>query len=128
MPYQKYTELDVWKQGRELASHVYALTTAYPKSEQFGLVSQIRRSVVSVPSNIAEGCGRQHSKETLHFLSIAKGSLYELETQLYISKDLSLITNEQLELFLIKIENLGKLISGFMRYYSDKTKPAPSKT
>lgn len=119
-PYQKYTELDVWKHARELASYVYELTASYPKSEQFGIISQIRRCVVSVPSNIAEGCGRQYNKETIHFLSIARGSLYELETQLYISKDLNFINEEQMLICLNKIEDLGKLINGFIRYYNNK--------
>jgi four helix bundle protein len=123
--YQKYTELDVWKQSRELTTHVYQLTTSYPKSEQFGLVSQIRRSVISIPSNIAEGCGREHYKELQHFLSIAKGSLYELETQLYISKDLSFVTNEQFVLCLNKIETLGKLLNGFRRYIKQKQQTLP---
>ena len=60
--YQKYTELDVWKHTRPSASHVYKLTATFPKSEQFGIVSQIRRCAVSVPSDIAEGCGRQYKK------------------------------------------------------------------
>ena len=85
--YQKYTELDVWKQTRKLVSHVYEFAASYPKSEQFGIISQIRRCVVSVPSNILEGCGRQHTKETIPFLTIARGLLFELETRLYISKD-----------------------------------------
>ena len=118
--YQKYTELDVWKHSRALASHVYELSAKFPKSEQFGIVSQIRRSVVSVPSNIAEGCGRQHKKETIQFLSIARGSLFELETQLYISKDLSYINEDQLSNCLDKIENLGKLLNGFIRYNNKK--------
>ena len=63
--YEKYTELDVWKQARELAIHVYELTASYPKFEQFGIVSQIRRCVISVPSNIAEGFERQHIKEMM---------------------------------------------------------------
>ncbi len=67
--YQKYTELDVWKQARQLASSIYELTAIFPKSEQFGLVSQMRGCVVSVPSNIAEGCGRQYVKETIQFLN-----------------------------------------------------------
>jgi four helix bundle protein len=83
--YHRYTELEVWKQGRELATNIYELTASYPKYEQFGLTSQMRRSVVSVPSNIAEGCGRQHKKETMYFLSISRGSLFELETR-YISQ------------------------------------------
>lgn len=119
--YQKYTDLDVWKQARTLASFIYEITADYPKSEQFGITSQIRRCAVSVPSNIAEGCGRQHSKETIHFLSISRGSLFELETQLYISKDLSFITENQLTICLDKIENLGKLINGFIRHYKEKS-------
>ena len=119
--HEKYTELDVWKQARELAIHVYELTASYPKSEQFGIVSQIRRCVISVPSNIAEGFERQHTKEMMSFLSIARGSFFELETQLYILKNLSFITNDQLIICLTKIEGVGKLINRFMRYFNIKT-------
>lgn len=118
--YQKYTELDVWKQARQLASFIYELTAAFPKTEQFGLVSQMRRCVVSVPSNIAEGCGRQHVKETIQFLNIARGSLFELETQTYISKDLGFISEEQLTNSIEQIENVGKLINGYIRYQRSK--------
>ena len=118
--YQKYTELDVWKQARALASMIYEITTYYPKAEQFGIISQMRRSAVSVPSNIAEGCGRKHTKETIQFLNISRGSLYELETQLYISKDLLFINEEQLKACLQKIESLGKLINGFIRFNNSK--------
>lgn len=121
MGYQKYTELDVWKQARELASFIYELTSTFPKSEQFGLVSQMRRCVVSIPSNIAEGCGRQHLKETIRFLNIARGSLYELETQIFISKDLNFIDDNQLEICIQKVENVGKLINGFIRYQNSKS-------
>jgi four helix bundle protein len=69
-----YIELDVWKYSRELVKLVYMLTKSFPKEEVYGLTNQIRRSVVSVPSNIAEGIGRQSNKETIHFLYIAKGS------------------------------------------------------
>ena len=94
--YQKYTELDVWKQTRELVSHVYELAASYPKSEQFGIISQIRKCFVSVPSNIAEGCWEAAHIKKMDFLSIARGSLFKLETRLYISKDLSFITNDQI--------------------------------
>jgi len=114
--YQKYTDLDVWKQARILASVIYGITGSYPKSEQFGIISQMRRCAVSVPSNIAEGCGRQHTKETIQFLNIFRGSLYELESQLYISKDLKFINEEQLSTCLQQIESLGKLINGFIRF------------
>lgn len=119
--YQKYTELDVWKQARSLASVIYEITASYPKTEQFGIISQMRRCAVSVPSNIAEGCGRQHTKETIQFLNISRGSLYELETQLYISKDLAFINDDELKSCLQKIENLGKLINGFIRFNNSKT-------
>ncbi len=112
--------MDVWKRGRELATVVYKLTAEYPKAEQFGLISQMRRCVVSVPSNIAEGCGRQHIKETIQFLNIVRGSLFELETQSYISKDLTFISEEQLTNLIEIIENLGKLINGYIRYQKSK--------
>ena len=92
--YQKYTDLEVWKQARILASVIYEVTDSYPKSEQFGIISQMRRCAVSVSSNIARGFGRQHTKETIQFLNISKGSLYGQETQLYISKDLKFINEE----------------------------------
>ena len=70
-----YTELEVWKYARELVKLVYLLTKSFPKEEIYGLTNQIRRNVVSVPSNIVEGIGRQSNKETIHFLYAAKGSL-----------------------------------------------------
>lgn len=121
MAYQKYTELEVWKKARAFASHIYLLTTKFPKEEVYGLTSQIRRCAISVPSNIAEGSGRQHPKETAHFLTIARGSLYELETQLYISKDISIISDEQLKTCITEIETLGKLINGYKRYIGSTT-------
>lgn len=76
-----YTDLEVWKESRKLANHIYELTKSFPKEELYGITNQIRRCAVSVPSNIAEGCGRQTAKDTIHFLHISRGSLYELETQ-----------------------------------------------
>jgi len=72
-----YKELDIWVQARMLVKTVYVLTKSFPRDEQFSLTSQVRRCVISVPSNIAEGCGRQSNKETIHFLHIAGGSLFE---------------------------------------------------
>ncbi len=125
MAYQKYTELDVWKKARLFASSIYLLTAKFPKDEIYGLTSQLRRCAISIPSNIAEGSGRNHIKETIHLLSIARGSLYELETQLYISKDVAIITEDQLNICLNEIEGLGKLINGYMRYINtlDPKKP-----
>ena len=115
--YQKYTELDVWKHSRALASHVYELSAKFPKSEQFGIVSQIRRCVVSVPSNIAEGCGRNYPKDSIQFFHISRGSLYELETQLYLSFDLNYIDQTKLNEVLLSTETTRKLLIGFIKYY-----------
>ncbi|WP_407403581.1 four helix bundle protein [Chryseobacterium sp.] len=80
-------KLEVWTEFRKLTNLFYSTSKQFPKEEQFGLTNQMRRSSVSIPSNIAEGCGRQSSKETIHFLYIEKGSLFELETQIYIALD-----------------------------------------
>lgn len=126
MGYQKYTELEVWKKARAFASRIYLLTAKFPKEELYGLTSQIRRCAVSVPSNIAEGCGRNHVKETIHFLTIARGSLYELETQLYISNDINILPIEKLNICIAEIEVLGKLINGYIRYINAiQIKPTP---
>ncbi|RZK58422.1 MAG: four helix bundle protein [Pedobacter sp.] len=116
MAYQKYTELEVWKKARIFATYIYKLTSSFPKEEIYGLISQIRRCAVSVPSNIAEGCGRQHPKETIQFLAIARGSLYELETQIYVSFDIGFISEIQLNECVSQIEVLGKLINGYIRF------------
>ena len=115
-----YTELDVWKYSRELVKLVYKLTKSYPQEELYGLTNQIRRSVISVPSNIAKGVGRQSNKETIHFLFIAKGSLNEVETQLYLSFDLGYISEEELKNILEKVISNKKLLNGFINYYNKK--------
>lgn len=115
--YMDYTELDVWKYSRELVKLVYQLTKSFPNEELYALTNQIRRSVVSVPSNIAEGIGRQSNKETIHFLYIAKGSLQEVETQLYLSYDLEYISEEKLNFILEKVISNKKLLNGFINYY-----------
>lgn len=81
---QHYRELDIWKKGIEIADAVYKVTESFPKEERFGLAVQMRRSAVSVPSNIAEGFARQHNKEYKQFLYIALGSCAELETQIIV--------------------------------------------
>lgn len=112
-----YTDLDVWKNSRELVQLVYQLTKCFPQEELYGLTNQIRRCAVSVPSNIAEGCGRQSNKETIHFLYIAKGSLQEVETQLYLSFDLEYISEDDLKDILEKVILNKKLLNGFINYY-----------
>ena len=114
---KSYRELDVWKESRELVSLVYLTTRQFPKEEVYGIVNQMRRCAISIPSNIAEGCGRKTSKETIHFLYISRGSLYELETQSFLSKDLKFVSEEELDKLLIQINACMKLLNGFINYY-----------
>lgn len=114
---KSYIELDVWIEARKLVRLVYQITNGFPKEEVYGITNQIRRCSVSVPSNIAEGCGRQTSKDIIRFLYISRGSLYELETQLYLSNDLNFISTEKLNNVLSQIETCKKLLNGFINYY-----------
>ncbi|WP_185206024.1 four helix bundle protein [Chryseobacterium sp. C3] len=116
----EFTNLDVWTESRKLSNLIYDSTKNYPKEEVFGLTNQIRRSAVSVPSNIAEGCGRNTSKETIHFLFIARGSLYELETQLYLSLDQKYVREEEFSTIINQIILCKKLLNGFINYYRKK--------
>ena len=86
------SNLEVWKIAHQLTLEVYKITAVFPKSEQFGLTSQIRRSVASVPTNIIEGQARQYKKEFIQFLYIAKGSLEETNYHLFLAKDLNYIS------------------------------------
>ncbi|WP_179009193.1 four helix bundle protein [Winogradskyella forsetii] len=115
-----YTELDVWIKSRELVKSVYLIGNLFPKDELFSLTNQVRRCSVSVPSNIAEGLGRQYNKETIQFLYISRGSLYELETQLYLAFDLDYISNKQLETILEQVTSCKKLLNGFIKYFKSK--------
>lgn len=112
-----YTDLDVWKEARILASKIYSLSKLFPKEETFGLTSQMRRSGVSIASNIAEGCGRNYPKDSLQFFYIARGSLYELETQIYIAFDQNYLNEVALKEILNRIEITRRLLSGFIKYY-----------
>ncbi len=117
-----FTKLDVWLKAKLLANTIYGITRTFPKDELYGLTSQLRRAAISVPSNIAEGIGRNHSKETNHFLEISRGSLFEIETQVYISRDQEFISNDDFIQLLSLIEDNKKLINGFMTYYKSKSK------
>jgi len=114
-----FRDLIAWQKSMDLVIDVYQITKSFPNSEQFGLTSQIRRAVVSVPSNIAEGNGRMSSKEFRHFLSIANGSLREVETQLIIAQRLGYFDDEN-ENVSNKIFEIGKLILGLIKK-QDKT-------
>jgi len=105
-----HKDLDVWKDAIDLVTEIYRLTANYPESERFGLISQMRRAAVSVPSNIAEGAARGSNKEYIYFLNISLGSLSELETQLIISQNLEYLESvdilSDLELIRAKLYSL----------------------
>lgn len=113
-----HKNLEIWKESIKLVTEIYKITQSFPKEELYGLVSQIRRSAISIPSNISEGCARQTAKETIQFLHIALGSVAELETQLIISRELNYAKNLN-EIF-DKINLVKKLIVGFIKFYKSK--------
>ena len=93
----KYKELKVWQKSLDLVVDVYKATAEFPKDERFGLISQTERSAVSIPSNIAEGAGRNSDKEFVHFLAVSNGSSYELETQILVAERLNFISRDASE-------------------------------
>jgi four helix bundle protein len=105
---KSFRQLRVWQKAMDLVETVYLLTQDFPKQETYGLISQVRRAVVSVPSNIAEGHTREHIKEYLHHLSMAQASLAEVETQLEIASRLKYLRLNQLAELLPEINTLGK--------------------
>lgn len=114
-----HKNLDAWKLSMQLVVDVYNITKGFPKDEIYGLTNQIRRSAVSIPSNIAEGCARQNDKETIQFLYISIGSIAELETQLLISKELGYIV--EIESILAKLNDTKGVILGLVKYLKSKS-------
>ncbi len=114
-----FRKLEIWKKGMEIAKQVYAFTGSLPQKEQFGLISQMNRCSVSIPSNIAEGCSRNSDIELKRFIEIAMGSAFELETQLLLTKEI--YQNEDVSLF----ANLNQL-QKMMNAYHSKLKASPN--
>ena len=108
---KSYKELEIWQKSIDLSLKTYQITSGFPPDEKYGLTSQLRRSAVSIPSNIAEGWGRNSKKEFIHFLNIAKASCMELETQLIISSKLNIVKPEQLEDMNHQLESIIMMIN-----------------
>jgi four helix bundle protein len=121
-PLKSYRDLLVWQKGIDLVVVSYRATASFPKSETYGLTSQIRRAATSIPANIAEDYGRGTRKEYLQFLMIAQGSLKELETHLIVSEKLAYLTAAQSARFLTETEELGRMLGSLIR----KLKTSPS--
>src|SRR5579863_3672750 len=105
---ESFRDLRVWQSGMQIVESVYQVTGSFPASELYGLTSQVRRAAVSIPANIAEGHCRQHMKEYLNFLSIAQGSVAELETELEIAGRLKYIAASELSSLLTQLTTLAK--------------------
>ncbi len=108
-----FRELKIWQRSRGLVKVVYSATEKYPKAELFGLTLQTRRSVISMPSNIAEGCGRGTGPQLIHFLNVAHASSCELETQLILGGDLSYLTSGEVTSMVKEINEIQKMIIRF---------------
>jgi four helix bundle protein len=113
---RNYQTLDVWKKSMELVKEIYLLTKKYPKEELFALTSQTKRAATSIPANIAEGMGRQYKKDTIHFLHIARGSVYELETHLNIAMMVNIIEEQNFKSIMNLIDEVIKRLSGLINY------------
>ena len=113
-----FRELDVWQKSMKLTNTIYALTKLFPKEEVYALCSQMQRAATSIPSNIAEGSGRSTDKELSHFLNIALGSAYELETELLIAIDALYVSKEQGAIVSQQIIEIQKMLYALIKRYN----------
>lgn len=117
-----HKELKVWQASVDLVTDIYSLSNLFPKDDLYGLTSQMRRAALSIPSNIAEGCGRNHDKELIQFLYIALGSYSELETQIIVAKNIGYIKELDFNQLTEKLAEVGKLLVGFINSIKNKNK------
>ncbi len=110
-----YKKLDIWNESIELVSDVYKLTQKFPREEIYSLTSQIRRSSVSIPSNIAEGAGRNGKNEFINFLGIAGGSCCELDTQLILAQRLGYIKTEEIKIVFDRLDHIQRMVINLIR-------------
>lgn len=118
----RYKRLVVWQRAMALVVRVYKATESFPKHEQYGLISQMRRSAVSIPSNIAEGHGRNSDKELVRFLDIAKGSIYELDTQIEISRQLNYLKIQEAICISNMLDETSRMLSGLRKSKSQDSR------
>ena len=123
MPLRQYQELIGWKKSRALVAEIYRHTQTFPTSEIYDLTSQLRRAAVSIPSNIAEGQGRLTRGEFKQFLGHARGSTFEVETQLLIAQDLGYLNREATEGLLRQVQEVGRILNGLLASL-DRVRPS----
>jgi four helix bundle protein len=117
---EDFKNLDVWQQGAKMTRLVYQNTKSFPKDEVFGLTTQIRRASLAVISNIAEGYGRKHTKDTLRFLYMSRGSLYQVECQNELAKDFGYIGMATYELTSLNIQKSKQILNSFIAFHKNK--------
>ncbi|NCD43396.1 MAG: four helix bundle protein [Bacteroidia bacterium] len=115
---RNFRELEIWKRSFDLVIRIYKITRLLPSDEKFCLVSQINRSAISIPSNIAEGCGRNTNSDLCRFVDIALGSSFELETQLLLTKELYAI--EEISGVVSELHEIQKMMNSFKKYLKPK--------
>ena len=125
---QDFKKLDVWKKSHKLTLGIYKTTASYPHEERFGIISQMRRCCTSIPSNIAEGCGRNSASQLLHFLNIASGSVSELEYQLILSLDLEFVDSDQYHILEVEVSEVKKMLWSLMQSVRKNTDNQELKT
>ncbi len=118
-----YQDLRVWQEAMDLVEAIYQMTEQMPTAEKYGMTQQMRRAAVSIPANIAEGHGSSHRKVYLNHLSIAKGSLMELETYLILTRRLKLLKGENVQTIPNRLQRVGRQLSGLIRALKQKPQP-----
>lgn len=111
----QYSDLSVWQKAMDLVEAIYRLTRTFPNDERFGLISQMQRAAVSIPSNIAEGYGRKSTKAYINYLSISYGSLLELETQIQIGCRLQYLDRTTMDNLLVQTNEVGRMLNGLQQ-------------
>ena len=121
MSLQSYKQLIAWQKGIDLVTEVYRVTRTFPRDELYGLTNQLRRAAVSVPSNIAEGQGRLSRGEFRQFLGHARGSVFELESQILIARNLKYLNEKDSESLLLRVTEVGRVLNGLLKSLEEHT-------
>ncbi|MGZ8830024.1 MAG: four helix bundle protein [Thermoanaerobaculia bacterium] len=122
-----YRDLLVWQKCRVLTKEIYTVTGSFPRSEVFGLSAQMRRAATSIMCNIAEGQGRRSARDQVHFYYMARGSLLELETQLFVSVDLGYVDDKTIQQRLRQTEEIGRMLNGLIRRIRDRNRESEAR-
>jgi len=117
---KSYKDLIVWQKSVQLVTDIYSLTKKFPADERFGIIAQLNRAAVSIPTNIAEGWGRETSKNYLQFLRTSRGSVMEVQTLLIIARNLNYLSEVEFEFYSVKTEEVGKILQGLIKSIREK--------